>query len=258
MYCTCDAPSVQHHYREEKFDPFLTGQPYPILEMIYLGSTCNLCNRPWQPKKEKEMDVQLKQESEEELLKPLIKEALMNSWTITDKNFLIPPTNDIRNTWAARWLVIPTKERIIQVPHWLIDAPSKGWFIPGQNMTETKPIKDGMKVTNAQGGSQSFLLANFASIPPEVLKLLAQCLGFGAMKYGDRNWEKVPMSDNLSHAMNHINEWNLGDRSEPHLVNAMARLTFALSLAVNSGAQPANYTHPDMEKVLAEKFKPKS
>ncbi len=38
--------------------------------------------------------------------------------------------------------------------------------------------------------------------------------------------KNIPFEDNLSHAMNHIVEWRMGDRSEPHLVNAMARLTF--------------------------------
>ena len=106
-------------------------------------------------------------------------------------------------------------------------------------------------VTNEQGGSQSFIEADFDCIPPEVLKLLAECLGFGARKYGKFNWKKIPIEDNLSHAMNHINEWRRGDRTEPHLVNAMARLTFALWHAVNSGDQPERYIHPDM--IAAEK-----
>lgn len=112
-------------------------------------------------------------------------------------------------------------------------------------------------ITNEQGGSQSFIEADFDCIPPEVLKLLAECLGFGARKYGKGNWKKIPMPDNLNHTMNHINEWRRGDRSEPHLVNAMARLTFALFQAVDLGQQPDRYIHPDMLKdtqaELAEK-----
>lgn len=110
-------------------------------------------------------------------------------------------------------------------------------------------MRDGVTVTNTQGGKQSFLLANFACIPPDCLRLLAQCLGFGAQKYGQDNWQQIPIEDNLSHAMNHINEWRRGDRSEPHLVNAMARLTFALWHAVDSKQQPTEYIHPDMEVV---------
>lgn len=101
------------------------------------------------------------------------------------------------------------------------------------------------KVTNEQGGTQSYIAADFDCIPPEVLKLLAECLGRGARIYGKENWKKIPLSDNLNHAMNHINEWRRGDRSEPHLVNVMARITFALWQAVDSGQQPDTYIHPE-------------
>lgn len=103
---------------------------------------------------------------------------------------------------------------------------------------------DNQTVTNNQGGKQSFVSARFDCIPPVVLRLLAQCLGFGARKYGDTNYQDISMQDHLNHAMNHINEWNRGDRSEPHLVNAMARITFALWHAVDQKQQPDTYIHP--------------
>jgi hypothetical protein len=105
---------------------------------------------------------------------------------------------------------------------------------------------DGQTVTNDRGGKQSFISARFDCIPPEVLRLLAQCLGFGARKYGRDNWRQIDLEDNIAHAMNHLNEWNRGDRSEPHLVNAMARITFALSQAVAAGWQEKDYIHPEM------------
>lgn len=108
--------------------------------------------------------------------------------------------------------------------------------------------KDNQTYTNEQGGKQSFVSARFDCIPPVVLRLLAQCLGFGARKYGKDNWKQIEQWDHLSHAMNHINEWNRGDRSEPHLVNAMARLTFALWQAVEQGQQSDTYIHPDEVK----------
>lgn len=102
-------------------------------------------------------------------------------------------------------------------------------------------------VVNEQGGKQSHLDARFDCIPPVVLRLLAQCLGFGARKYGKENWKNIPQWDHLNHAMNHINEWNRGNRDEPHLVNAMARLTFALWQAVDSKDQPDTYTNNSSE-----------
>jgi hypothetical protein len=98
---------------------------------------------------------------------------------------------------------------------------------------------------NENGALQSHIEADFSCIPPECLNLLAECLGRGARVYGKFNWKGISMEDNLSHAMNHINKFRMNDRSEPHLVNAMARITFALWLAVDSGQQPINYIHPD-------------
>jgi hypothetical protein len=114
----------------------------------------------------------------------------------------------------------------------------KPYSLPPENNT----------TVNEQGGRQSHLDARFDCIPPVVLRLLAQCLGFGARKYGKDNWKKIPQWDHLNHAVNHINEWNRGNRDEPHLVNAMARLTFALWQAVDSKDQPDTYIHPDDTK----------
>jgi hypothetical protein len=107
---------------------------------------------------------------------------------------------------------------------------------------------EGKTVTNDKGGKQSFIAARFDCIPPECLRLLAQCLGFGARKYGKDNWRNIELDDNLAHAMNHINEFRRGDTSEPHLVNAMARITFALAIAVSEGKQSPEYVHPEMLK----------
>lgn len=104
-------------------------------------------------------------------------------------------------------------------------------------------MKDGDTITNEAGGKQSFISARFDCIPPVCLRLLAQCLGFGARKYGKDNWRNIPIEDNIAHAQNHLNEWMLGDRSEPHLVNALARVSFALAQAVDSKQQPAQYEH---------------
>lgn len=107
-------------------------------------------------------------------------------------------------------------------------------------------LRDGQTEVNAAGGKQSFIAARFDCVPAICQRLLAQCLGFGARKYGKENWQKIPIEDNLAHAINHLNEWRLGDRSEPHLVNTLARVNFALWQAVQSGEQAEHYVHPDM------------
>lgn len=105
---------------------------------------------------------------------------------------------------------------------------------------------EGETVTNELGGKQSFTEADFSQVPPFALRLLAQCCGFGSRKYGSGNWKKISIESQISHAMNHLNEYRLGDRSEPHLVNAAVRVMFALELAVDQGDQAARYVHPDM------------
>ena len=114
----------------------------------------------------------------------------------------------------------------------------------GGEMFHVEEVEEGETVTNEKGGKQSFVKAMWEAIPPISLKLLAECLGFGARLYGFDNWKSISIEENLSHALNHINEWRLGDRSEPHLVNALARISFAVWQAVDQGEQPPTYIHP--------------
>lgn len=113
---------------------------------------------------------------------------------------------------------------------------------------------EGQTVTNEQGGKQAFTEADFSQIPPFALRLLAQCCGFGSRKYGPGNWKKIPIESQIAHAMNHLNEFRLGDRSEPHLVNAAVRVMFALELAVEQELQEPRYVHPDMTPLVTDSF----
>lgn len=114
--------------------------------------------------------------------------------------------------------------------------------------------REGQTVTNEQGGKQAFTEADFSQIPPFALRLLAQCCGFGSRKYGPGNWKKISIESQIAHAMNHLNEFRLGDRSEPHLVNAAVRVMFALELAVEQGAQEPRYLHPDMTRPVTSEM----
>lgn len=115
-------------------------------------------------------------------------------------------------------------------------------------------MKDGDTYVNEHGGRQSYVSARVDLIPPENLMLLGQCLGFGAKKYGENNWHQIPQRENLNHALVHILKWLSGDRSEPHLVNTLARVNFALWHAIQDGEQPHEYIHPDtLKKEISEK-----
>lgn len=61
----------------------------------------------------------------------------------------------------------------------------------------------------------------FDLISPVALEALAETYAEGAAKYGDDNWLKgIPTSDLLNHALRHLNMWQRGDTSEPHLAHA--------------------------------------
>lgn len=109
-------------------------------------------------------------------------------------------------------------------------------------------MKDGETIITKDGGKQSFVSARVDLIPPECLLLLGQCLGFGADKYGEENWKKIPLQDHLNHVMVHVLKFQAGDRTEPHLVNVLARGVFALWRAIEQGEQGTTYIHPDMMK----------
>lgn len=109
-------------------------------------------------------------------------------------------------------------------------------------------VKEGDTVVNEHGAKQAHVNARMDLIPPENLLLLGECLGYGAGRYGEGNWQKIAEKDNLNHALIHILKWLLGDRSEPHLVNAIARTNFALWHAIQNQEQPLYYNHPNLLK----------
>jgi hypothetical protein len=189
---------------------------------------------------------------------------LLESFSVEDtgtippavKNVAYVPADFADDDGVKKWLgrngVKPEDIRVVHDSKSLGDKIVEFGKILKDHQTTVQAIPthngsaDGQTVTNDRGGKQSFISARFDCIPPEVLRLLAQCLGFGARKYGRDNWRQIDLEDNIAHAMNHLNEWNRGDRSEPHLVNAMARITFALSQAVAAGWQEKDYIHPEM------------
>ena len=109
-------------------------------------------------------------------------------------------------------------------------------------------MKDGDIYVNEHGGRQSYVSCRMDLIPPENLLLLGQCLGFGAKKYGENNWRQITEQENINHALVHLVKWLSGDRSEPHLVNTLARVNFALWHAIQSKEQGLEYVHPDQIK----------
>ena len=58
-------------------------------------------------------------------------------------------------------------------------------------------------------------------ISPIGLRRIAEAYAEGSCKYGDSNWQKgIPTRDLLNHALNHLQQWQIGDKSEDHLAHA--------------------------------------
>ena len=77
-------------------------------------------------------------------------------------------------------------------------------------------------------------------ISPTWLDELAKGLTKGAEKHPGETWRTIPTREHLARAMRHINLYLMGDRDEPHLVNAGMRLMMAFDTSRNeTGEQDA-------------------
>ena len=61
-------------------------------------------------------------------------------------------------------------------------------------------------------------------ISPSWLDEIARGLTVGAEKHPGETWKTIPPDEHLSRAMRHINLYRMGDRTEPHIINASMRL----------------------------------
>ena len=64
-------------------------------------------------------------------------------------------------------------------------------------------------------------------ISPSWVDAIACGLTAGAKKHPGETWKMIPPDEHLSRAMRHINLYRLGDRSEPHIINASMRCMMA-------------------------------
>ena len=76
-------------------------------------------------------------------------------------------------------------------------------------------------------------------ISPSWLDEIARGLTAGAEKHPGETWRTIPSDEHLSRAMRHINLYRLGDRSEPHIINASMRLMMAFCTVKNDEVMDA-------------------
>ena len=76
-------------------------------------------------------------------------------------------------------------------------------------------------------------------ISPSWLDEIARGLTAGAKKHPGETWRTIPSDEHLSRAMRHINLYRMGDRTEPHIINASMRLMMAFCTTRNDEVMDA-------------------
>jgi hypothetical protein len=110
-------------------------------------------------------------------------------------------------------------------------------------------------VVGAHGGAQSSTGTLAPDlVPAEALLAISAVVGAGAQKYSRNNWRRIPLNEQLRHALIHIYKYMMGDRSERHLWNALTRLAFAV--AVEDEAYDFRAYEPLPERLTGEKKRP--
>ena len=96
-------------------------------------------------------------------------------------------------------------------------------------------------IMNENGGKQSDTPYGFHLLPISALFDAAKVAKYGADKYGEtfdkRNYTKIPVTDHLNHAVQHIYAFLAGDTQDDHLGHAIVRLMFAYEVNKNSVAE---------------------
>jgi len=80
------------------------------------------------------------------------------------------------------------------------------------------------------GGKREPIATRHDLIPPVALMQIAEAMAQGAAKYGEQNWRGLPVSNCINHALRHINQFLIGDRTENHLSHAAANLLMAIDI----------------------------
>jgi hypothetical protein len=84
---------------------------------------------------------------------------------------------------------------------------------------------------NEKGGKQSKLAVRMDLLPMEALLSVGRVLDHGS-KYGEENWHKTTVAENINHALMHLARFRAGEVGEPNLSHAACRILFALWLQI--------------------------
>ena len=98
---------------------------------------------------------------------------------------------------------------------------------------EIKDVGPNVTITvNKHGGKQSKSPYRFDLIDAPAIFDLAERLAYGAERYEEENWRKIPTRDHFNHLLAHIYAYLGGDRQDNHLGAIMARAMMAVAMAL--------------------------
>lgn len=75
----------------------------------------------------------------------------------------------------------------------------------------------------------------FRYLSPGWINELAKGLTAGAVKHPGETWRTIPAHEHVWRAVRHCVMWAMGDRGEPHLVNAGMRIMMAWETSREDG-----------------------
>lgn len=106
-------------------------------------------------------------------------------------------------------------------PSHIIDAATRAESI-GPNATTCQPIAGGATRQSHVAGQGGPVEPRFDLLMNNSvgLRRLAETFGEGAVKYGEKNWQKGLSESNLiNHALAHLHQYLAGDRKEDHIAH---------------------------------------
>ena len=141
------------------------------------------------------------------------------------------------------WGAITREDALLKRRHYLISkennkqSPSTP-VEPSKHQTHTSTPTETPKPFRGDPGAfeQDSEDNEYRYISAPWLNEVAIGLTAGAKKHPNETWRGIPTEEHVARAIRHLNMYLMGDRSEPHLVNASMRVMMAFETEGDSNA----------------------
>ncbi len=105
----------------------------------------------------------------------------------------------------------------------------------GEFVFEGKFVDPGLDPEETDDYPQDREKNEYRYLSPTWINELAKGLTAGAVKHPGETWRTIPPHEHVWRAVRHCMMWLMGDRSEPHLVNAGMRIMMAWETSREDG-----------------------